>query len=199
MSTTTAKRSSLKMWLIVLAALMMGFALSLLFGHFMSAPARHSATSSTASPAESQAPRAVNRRSMGAAPNGLAVAEDDARRQEIIAELERRQVEQYQAFQRQYGVEEAEPAWAGTKEIEMMEASVADVVRKADAMPRNLSVRCRSSMCRIDADFGSRGIAEDWITLFSTTMGGGMPNMSFTYSTNPDGSTHVEAYGLGRK
>ncbi len=116
-----------------------------------------------------------------------------------IAEAEKRQLAQYDALQTQYGIETADPAWAGAQEIRMLEASTHKLIQDAGALPDNFQAACRASSCRIDADFPNRGLAEDFAVLFANAMGSEMPNMSFKHSPAPNGGSHLEAYGLRRK
>lgn len=116
-----------------------------------------------------------------------------------MGEAERRATAQHEAFQGQFASEPVDKTWAAGKEAEMLEASVSDQIRTANAIPSNLEVQCRRHICKVGSDFASVGLAEDWVILFATAMGGRMPNMSYKYTPNPDGTTHVEAYGLARK
>lgn len=116
-----------------------------------------------------------------------------------IAEAEKRQLAQYDAFQAQYGIETADPAWAGAQEIRMLEASTHKLIQDAGALPNNFQAACRASSCKIDADFPNRGLAEDFAVLFANAMGNEMPNMSFKHVPGPNGGSHLEAYGLRRK
>lgn len=106
---------------------------------------------------------------------------------------------QYRSFENYYVSEQLDAAWSGAKEAKMLEASVSEQIKVADAIPKNLDIDCKSSTCKITSDFKSRTHAEDWVILFSTAMGSEMPNLSYLYSLNPDGTTHVVAYGIGRK
>jgi hypothetical protein len=54
-------------------------------------------------------------------------------------------------------------------------------------------------VCRIGADFPNRGAVQDWLTLFSTGVGGELPNEAYVVTSNPDGSVHLDIMGLGRK
>ena len=98
-----------------------------------------------------------------------------------------------------YAVEPVDPAWASAKEAKLLAASASDEIRRIDAMPRNYRASCRSSVCRIGADFANRGAVQDWLTLFSTGVGGELPNEAYVVSQNPDGGFHLEVMGLARK
>lgn len=123
----------------------------------------------------------------------------EAAMRDRMGEAARRATAQHQAFQAQFASERVDTAWAAEKEAEMLEASVSDQIRTANAMPTNLDFQCRQYICKVGSDFASASVAEDWVILFATAMGGRMPNLSYKYSRNPDGTTHVEAYALGSR
>jgi len=114
-------------------------------------------------------------------------------------ESQRQAQVQHQAFASRYAGEHVDAAWAGRKEATMLAATKSDQITLLHAEPRDLDINCKTSMCRIQADFATRGLAMDWFTLFSINVGGEMPNSTFQYSANPDGSWRVTIYGLSRK
>lgn len=114
-------------------------------------------------------------------------------------ESQRHSQTQYQLFASRYAGEHADPAWAGHKEAAMLAASKSDQITQLHAEPQSLDISCKTSMCRIEANFATRGLALDWFTLFSINVGGEMPNSTFQYSTNQDGSWRITVYGLSRK
>jgi len=81
----------------------------------------------------------------------------------------------------------------------MLAASKSIQIEQLHAEPQSLDVDCKTSMCRIQADFASESLANDWLTLFATNLGSEMPEASFQHSTNPDGTHRVLVYGLSRK
>lgn len=111
--------------------------------------------------------------------------------------LRRRQAER-QAYIDRYAHEQVDARWAGRTEATMLQASRSAQVLELGAEPHALEIDCRTSMCRVQADFASQSSAEDWFTLFSTNLGREMPKASFLYSRNDDGSARVLAYGLAR-
>ena len=78
-------------------------------------------------------------------------------------------------------------------------ASASDEIRRSNAMPANYRARCRSTVCSISADFPNRGAVQDWLTLFSTGVGGELPNEAYIVTDNQDGSVHLDIMGLARK
>jgi len=97
-----------------------------------------------------------------------------------------------------FASEQVDPAWAPAKETELSTLADSPAYEQAGAKPRRLSVDCRSSMCRLDGEFESRGQAEDWIMMYMSSVGGKMPNSIVSRTQAPDGSTRVEIYGRGR-
>jgi hypothetical protein len=168
---------------------------------------RHRApeASQVAAPTADSSPRstAAQHRSAGSrpAPPGrpFSMAEHRARRKAMQAEQVRRGRAFHAALAARYAAEPVDAAWAGAKEAKLLGASVSDEIRRADAVPRNYSATCRSTICRIGADFQNRGAIQDWLTLFSTGTGGELPNEAYVVSQNPDGSLHLEIMGLARK
>lgn len=116
-------------------------------------------------------------------------------RARVKAEAEARQ----RAYAAQYAQESVDASWASAKEAKMLEASKSGEISQLNAEPGDLNIDCKTSLCKIQANFASHGQAEDWLTLFSTTLGGEMPKASFQYLSNPDGTTEVVIYGVSRK
>ena len=100
--------------------------------------------------------------------------------------------------EQRFASEQVDPAWAPQKTAELTALADDAGFEVADAKPQNLSIDCRSSMCRIDGQFETAGKAEDWILMYMSGVGGAMPNAIVSRSHNPDGSTRVEIYGRAR-
>ena len=97
-----------------------------------------------------------------------------------------------------FASEQVDPAWAPGKIKELTSLASEPEFAVANAKPQQLSVDCRSSTCRIDGQFETNGKAEDWILMYMSGVGSGMPNSVVSRSTNPDGTTRVEIYGRAR-
>lgn len=97
-----------------------------------------------------------------------------------------------------FASEQVDPAWAPAKESELSALAANTAYEEAGAKPSSLTVDCRSSMCRLDGRFESRGQAEDWVMMYMATVGGAMPNSIVSRTQAEDGSTRVEIYGRGR-
>ncbi len=97
-----------------------------------------------------------------------------------------------------YASEQVDPAWAPGKITELNGIAADPAFDVAGAQPSNLSIDCRSSMCRIDGQFEDAGKAEDWILLYTASVGSAMPSSVISRTRNPDGTMRVEIYGRGR-
>ncbi len=129
----------------------------------------------------------------------ISMAERRERRKAMQAEQERKGRAFHAVLAERYASEPVDAAWASAKEAKLLAASVSDEIRRVDAVPGNYRASCHSSVCKVSADFPNRGAAQDWLTLFSTGVGGELPNESYVVSQNPDGSLHLEVMGLARK
>jgi hypothetical protein len=99
----------------------------------------------------------------------------------------------------QYQSEKVDAQWASAKEQRLQSLSTTAEMTSLNAIPTDMQVDCRSSVCRITATFRSRVAAEDWFTLYALNVGAEMPNASFESHVNPDGTVGVQVHGLARK
>ena len=129
----------------------------------------------------------------------FSMAERGERRKAAQIEQERKARAFHAMLAARYAAEPVDAAWAGAKEAKLLAASASDEMRRIDALPGNYRATCRSSVCRIGADFPNRSAAQDWLTLFSTGVGSELPNESYIVSQNQDGSIHLEIMGLAKK
>jgi len=127
------------------------------------------------------------------------MAERREHRKAAQVEQERKGRAFHDTLAARYAAEPVDAAWAGAKEAKLLAASASDEIRRIDALPANYRASCRSTVCRIGADFPNRGAVQDWLTLFSTGVGAELPNEAYVVSQNPDGSFHLEVMGLARK
>lgn len=97
-----------------------------------------------------------------------------------------------------YESEPIDSRWANATRQELMEYSLSDQIRATHSEPSNLNIACRSTTCRIDADFPNATAADDWSTLYLTGAGSRLPNASLQKSDNADGSVHLTIYALAR-
>lgn len=133
------------------------------------------------------------------APPAFSPAERHARRRALQAEQVRKGRESHQALASRYAAEPVDAAWAAAKETRLLAASVSDEIRRVGAVPQNFRASCRSTTCKVDADFENRGAMEDWLTLFSTGSGGELPFVAYVVTPNGDGSYHLDVVGLAKR
>jgi len=97
-----------------------------------------------------------------------------------------------------YQSEQVDARWARTKEQRLQSLSTTAEMTSLNAVPADMEVACRSSVCRITATFPSRAAADDWFTLYTLNVGAEMPNASYESHVNPDGTVGVQIHGLAR-
>lgn len=187
-------RSTNPLWPFVAASLVIAVILGVMIG-------RHAASSMPTSSGQPDVVAAksnpVNRVVPVSAP--MTFEQRQAKRRAAIAEQERRGQALHAALATRFATEKPDAAWASAKEAKLLAASTSDEIRRANAQPRNYTATCRSSVCKIGADFDNRGALEDWLTLFSTGLGSELPSEAYVLSTNQDGSLHLEIMGIARK
>ena len=100
-----------------------------------------------------------------------------------------------------YESETIDPAWSNATRQALMAPSLAasDQIRATHSEPSGLAVDCRSTTCRITADFPNRIAADDWSTFYLTGAGDRLPNATLRKTTNPDGSVRLEIYAIARR
>jgi hypothetical protein len=102
-------------------------------------------------------------------------------------------------FASRYGSEPVDAAWATAKQAELTDLSVSQQIRELGVEPENMAVDCKSTMCRVTADFASTSAGDDWFTLYMANVGAKVPVASYKYIQNPDGTVTINLYALGRK
>jgi hypothetical protein len=97
-----------------------------------------------------------------------------------------------------YASERGDPRWAMATERTLSGLQTSPQIEDLGAKPIHFNANCRTSVCRIHADFASRRAAEDWLTLYTLNAAVQMPNVSVQTLANPDGSIRLELYGFAR-
>jgi len=98
-----------------------------------------------------------------------------------------------------YAAEKVDPAWSGAHEKDLASLLDSGPLRDAGTKAGNFQAQCRSSMCRIQADFPDPSSASDWLQLYMAGVGDNLPVATAHQIRNPDGSVRIEIYGVGRK
>lgn len=196
---TDITKNPLFPWLVGLAVIVV-IALAMLFKR-----AGNETGSAARQPEQQVSAQAVpDPRRGGTRAAGQPLPAADLRAQREKAAENRKRVQQQvdrtqAAFAARYENEPVDAAWAGAKEAELMELSVSDQIRQLGAEPQNMSVDCKSSMCRITGDFANSSTGDDWFTLYMNNVGAKVPVASYKYVRNPDGTVTINVYAMGRK
>ena len=104
-----------------------------------------------------------------------------------------------QKLRSRYESERVDAAWASRKQQALERLSISPQIEQLNAQPLSIDAQCRTSVCLINADFPSRVAATDWHTLYTLNAGPEMSNASMRSTVNPDGSVHLQMYGLARQ
>jgi hypothetical protein len=97
-----------------------------------------------------------------------------------------------------YQSEKTNPAWATTKERELLPLTQATQIQQMNAVPKQLDIDCKTSSCRVAAEFDNAGAANDWATVFTASLGSSMPTGTVQQVSRPDGTITIEVYGAMR-
>ena len=144
--------------------------------------------------------RALARRSPGQSGpmNATDMAAMVEKRKRMAEATQTRNRERNAAMASRFVAEKADPAWSGAHERELASLQDSGPMRDAGAKATNFQVECRSTMCRIQAEFPSQSMANDWLQLYMGSVGDGLPVATAHQTRNPDGSVQIEIYGVGR-
>lgn len=129
----------------------------------------------------------------------VVVAHDPDLRAKARAEHSARITKMREEAEATYRAETVDAAWAPGKERELARISALEGVEAAQAVkPSSLDIDCRSTMCAVNATFASDGAAQDWLLMFTSSLGDAMPRVATTRVDNPDGTVTVRMYGKSR-
>ncbi len=101
-------------------------------------------------------------------------------------------------LQSRYQNEDVDQAWAMAKQKALADANRSPMLDGANAEPLSFGAQCRSTVCLVGADFSSADAANDWSTLYTMLAGRELKRTAMAMSPNPDGTVHMEVYGLAR-
>jgi hypothetical protein len=91
----------------------------------------------------------------------------------------------------------AEPVdaqWSAQSESAVQSASAQPVMVQSGLKPRDVSIDCRSSTCRISASFIESDDAKSWASMLVTQMGASMSQAKVAVIPRADGSSEVRIY-----
>lgn len=101
-------------------------------------------------------------------------------------------------LQSQFTSEPVDKSWAAHKQTALTAANDAPQIEELGAKPLAFDSQCHSSVCLIAADFPSTTAADDWFSLYTLVAGPEMSRAAVQRSSNPDGTIHLQIYGLAR-
>ena len=145
--------------------------------------------------------RALARRSQGTPSQATArnMGEMLEKRKRMAAATQERIQKRNAAMASRFAAEKPDPAWANAHEKDLVSLQDSDPMRDAGAKATSLQADCRSTMCRVQADFPDAGAAANWLQLYMGGVGDSLPVATAHQIVNPDGSVRVEIYGVARK
>lgn len=113
-------------------------------------------------------------------------------------EARRKQDELAQDLEAAHNAQPVDAAWKGKTEARMTEIAANEGLRESGIAPDGLRADCRSSSCRVSAEFGKPGDADDWATMFITMTGKEFQRVRYVTVPTADGGTEVRIYGTRR-
>lgn len=114
------------------------------------------------------------------------------------AKMKARREQELAALEAQHQAESRDPVWAAKTEQAYGEIAESKPMQDVGVTPKNLQADCRSSTCRITADFGNAGNAQDWATFFLTSSGGLARQAKVIVVPNADGTSQVRIFSMRR-
>ena len=121
------------------------------------------------------------------------------KRKQMVAASQERIQKRNTAMIETFAAEKPDPAWSNAHEKNLASLQDSDPMRDAGVKAANFQADCRSTMCRVQADFPDASVAASWLQLYMGSVGDRLPVATAHQVTNPDGSVRIEIYGVGRK
>lgn len=145
--------------------------------------------------------RALARRSQATSSQATARNMDEMleERKRMAAASQARMQKRNAAMAGRFAAEKSDPSWANAHEKDLVSLQDSDPMRDAGVKAADFQADCRSTMCRVQADFPDASAAANWLQLYMGSVGDRLPVATAHKITNPDGSVRVEIYGVGRK
>lgn len=101
-----------------------------------------------------------------------------------------------QRLQAQFAADPADAGGGAAARTHLEEAVVGRDMASTGLVPDDLSVECRTTLCRVSADFAKPGDAEDWAMMYLSAAGGAISRARTVQVPRPDGTTRVIIYGV---
>lgn len=128
---------------------------------------------------------ANDRRSVLGNPEQRARAQEEYAR--LVGDLERTHTQQA-----------VDPTWKAPTEATLSKIAEDDALLSSGIAPEAVRADCRSSTCRVSADFGSPADAQDWAVLFTAMTGKDFRKVRYVTVPQPSGGVEVRIYGNRR-
>lgn len=102
-------------------------------------------------------------------------------------------------WQEGFASQDVNPSWAAAKSREIQQLAASDDIKSAGAKPPvEMKVECRSSLCKVTAEFASNSDAQDWVEIFSLTSGKAFSGGATSVKTLPDGTAELTVITAAR-
>lgn len=118
----------------------------------------------------------------------------EADRLKVLADRDKQMAE----FERSHRAEPIDATWAAQARSDLGAIVESEALKTSGIEPSDYTADCRSSTCRISANFTSSGNAEDWGTFFLASSGKTLRQAKMTIIQNPQGGAEVRIYGARR-
>lgn len=108
---------------------------------------------------------------------------------------------QTDAIMREFGnrlrAEPVAPVWAKNTEISVLEAMTSAEAKAAGvALPSDVNVECKSTLCSISATYADDGAAAEAATILAMDISGVLPQTQRRTIYRPDGTVELQIYAL---
>ena len=96
-----------------------------------------------------------------------------------------------------FRAEQVSAVWAKNTEIAVLEAITSDEAKAAGvALPTDVNVQCKSTLCNITAIYRDDGAAAEAATILAMDISGALPQTQRRTIYRPDGSVELQVYAM---
>lgn len=96
-----------------------------------------------------------------------------------------------------FRAERVSTVWAKSTEISVLEAITSEEARAAGvALPTDMNVQCKSTLCNITAIYQDDGAAAEAATILAMDISGALPQTQRRTIYKPDGSVELQVYAM---
>lgn len=101
-------------------------------------------------------------------------------------------------LERAHASQPVDAAWKSKTEASLADIAEGEGLQQSGIAPAGMRTDCRSSSCRVSAEFDKSSDAQDWATMFVTMTGDQFRTARFVTTQTPDGKTEIRIYGTRR-